>query len=67
MIAKIQRRPFRRARRKRPASDRPTNAFEAMLPEIRLYAWASFRHLEREAREEAVQEAFVAALSTDEN
>lgn len=64
MIAKIQHRPFRKARRKRPASDRPINAFEAMLPEIRLFAWASFRYLEREAREEAVQDATAHALQT---
>ncbi|NLX95213.1 MAG: hypothetical protein GXY83_03455 [Rhodopirellula sp.] len=61
MIAKIQRRP-RKPRRKRLTSDPSIGAFEAMLHQIRLYARASFRHLEREAREEAVQEATAHAL-----
>jgi len=64
MIATIQRPSLPQPCPKVPPSDRSTDPFEAMLPEIRLYAWVSFRQLDREAREEAVEEAIAHALVT---
>ena len=64
MIAPLKRPPLQQPCPKQPASDRSADPFEAMLPEVCLYAWASFRRLEPEAREEAVQEAVAHALLT---
>ncbi len=62
MIATIQPRPLRKGRRKPLTPDPSANTFEAMLPQIFLYAAAAFQRLKREAREEAVQEAIGHAL-----
>ena len=64
MIAPIQRPPFQQPCPREPASDCSPDPFEAMLPEITRYAWVSFRQLDWEAREEAIQEAIAHALVT---